>query len=34
LLAGQASAGHCAPESVFKRFPAIGDTSFFDKQRG
>ena len=34
LLAGQAGAGHYAPESVFKRFPAIGDTSFFDKQRG
>ena len=34
LLAGQAGAGHCAPESVFKRFPAIGDTSSFDKQRG
>lgn len=34
LLAGQAGAGHFAPESVFKRFPAIGDTTAFDKQRG
>jgi len=34
LLAAQAGAGHFAPESVFKRFPAIGDTPSFDKQRG
>jgi hypothetical protein len=34
LLASQAGAGHFAPESVFKRFPAIGDTPSFDKQRG
>ncbi len=33
MLAAQSGAGHIAPESVFKRFPAIGDTAF-DKQRG
>ena len=33
LLASQAGAGHFAPESVFKRFPAIGDTVSLDKQR-
>jgi hypothetical protein len=28
------AAGGMAPDSVFKRFPAIGDTPSSDKQRG
>ncbi|WP_286606482.1 hypothetical protein [Variovorax jilinensis] len=34
LLASQAGAGTFASDSVFKRFPAIGDTPSFDRQRG
>ena len=33
-LAALAGAGSIAPESVFKRFPAIGDTPSNDRQRG
>ena len=33
LAALEASSG-IAPDCVFKRFPAIGDTPSFDKQRG
>jgi len=34
VLAAQSGAGQFAPESVFKRFPAIGDTPSHDPQRG
>lgn len=33
-LAALAATGGIASDSVFKRFPAIGDTPSLDKQRG